>query len=227
MKKYSFLLIILLFGNVFGQYQKPSKDVMDVLNAPATPSTSVSPAKDKILLAEPLRYPPISELAQPMLRLAGLRINPNTNGQHRQPYFVKLSLKNIADGKETPVTLPQGAQIISPSWSADGKYVAFGNQTPSGIELWVLDTMNSKAKMMKNVRVNTAFGGFNWMPDQKSLLVNLVPQKRVAAPVYQNLTPTAPSIQETAGKTGAVQTFQDLLSTHPRRSEKFRRHFAE
>ncbi|HXG84024.1 MAG TPA: hypothetical protein VNI84_08355, partial [Pyrinomonadaceae bacterium] len=213
MKKFSFLLIILLFGNVFGQYQKPSKDVMDVLNAPVTPSSSVSPAKDKMLLAEPLRYPPISELAQPMLRLAGLRINPNTNGQHRQPYFVKLTLKNIADGKEMPVNLPQGAQVISPNWSADGRYIAFGNQTPSGIELWILDTSSGKAKMLKNVKVNTAFGRFDWMPDQKSLLVNLVPQKRGTAPVYQNLTPTAPSIQETAGKKGAVQTFQDLLKS--------------
>ncbi|MDQ3322699.1 MAG: prolyl oligopeptidase family serine peptidase [Acidobacteriota bacterium] len=213
MKKFSFLLIILLFGNVFGQYQKPSKDVMDVLNAPVTPSSSVSPSKDRILLAEPLRYPPISELAQPMLRLAGLRINPNTNGQHRQPYFVKLTLKNIADGKETRVNLPASAQVISPNWSADGKYIAFGNQTPSGIELWILDTASGKAKMMKNARVNTAFGKFDWMPDQKSLLVNLVPQKRGAAPDYQNITPTAPSIQETAGKTGAVQTFQDLLKS--------------
>ena len=88
---------------------------MDVLNAPATPATSVSPAKDKIALLEPLRYPPIAELSQPMLRLAGLRINPNTNGAHRQPYFVKLTLKNIADGKEMPIALPNGAQLISPS----------------------------------------------------------------------------------------------------------------
>lgn len=214
MKKFSFLLVILLCGGVFAQsYQKPPQNVLDVLNAPVTPTTSVSPAKDKILLAEPLRYPPISELAQPMLRIAGLRINPNTNGQHRQPYFVKLALKNIADGKETPIDLPQGAQVISPNWSADGKYVAFGNQTPTGIELWILDTASAKARMLKNIRVNTAFGKFDWMPDQKSLLVNLVPQNRGTAPAYQNLTPTAPSIQETAGKTGAVQTFQDLLKS--------------
>ncbi len=214
MKKFSFLLVILLCGGVFAQtYQKPPQNVLDVLNAPVTPTTSVSPAKDKILLAEPLRYPPISELAQPMLRIAGLRINPNTNGQHRQPYFVKLTLKNIGDGREIPIALPANAQVISPNWSADGKYVAFGNQTPNGIELWILDAASGKARMLKNVRVNTAFGRFNWMPDQKSLLVNLVPQKRAVAPAYQNLTPTAPSIQETAGKTGAVQTFQDLLKS--------------
>ena len=59
-----------------------------MLNAPAIPASSVSPTRDRIAILSPLRYPPISELAQPMLRLAGLRINPNTNGQHRQPYFV-------------------------------------------------------------------------------------------------------------------------------------------
>ncbi|MDQ6785744.1 MAG: prolyl oligopeptidase family serine peptidase [Acidobacteriota bacterium] len=191
-------------------YRKPPKEIEDILNAPALPVTSVSPAHDKILLATPLRYPPISELAQPMLRLAGLRINPNTNGQHRQPYFVNLTLKNISDGKETPINLPENAQVISPNWSADGKFIAFGNQTLTGIELWILDTATAKARMLKNVRVNTAFGRFDWMPDQKSLLVNLVPAKRAAPPTASGV-PTEPSVQETAGKTGVVQTFEDLL----------------
>jgi dipeptidyl aminopeptidase/acylaminoacyl peptidase len=210
-----FLLFAILFiaSNTFAQYQKPPKEIEDVLTAPAIPLTSVSPAKDKIALLEPLRYPPIAELAEPMLRLAGLRINPNTNGQHRQFYAVKLTLKNIADGKETAVALPAGAKIISPSWSADGKYLAAGNVTPNGIQLWIIDTATAKATLVKNALVNTAFGGFEWMPDQKSLIVNLVPAKRGAAPQYQNLVPTSPNIQETAGKSGAVQTFQDLLKS--------------
>jgi len=209
------LLLLLLFASkaFYAQgYKQPPQNVMDILNALSTPTTSVSPAHDKILLVESLRNPPISELAQPMLRLAGLRINPNTNGQHLQTYFVKLTLKNIADGRETPVNLPQGAKVISPNWSADGKYIAFGNQTPAGIELWILDTGSAKARMLKNVKVNTAFGRFDWMPDQRSLLVNLVPAKRGFAPTASGV-PTEPNIQETAGKTGAVQTFQDLLKS--------------
>jgi dipeptidyl aminopeptidase/acylaminoacyl peptidase len=196
-----------------GNYQKPPQSVMDVLDAPATPITSVSPMENQILLLEPLRYPPISELAQPMLRLAGLRINPNTNGRHRPNYFVKLSLKNIADNKEMKIALPENAQVLAPQWSADGKFIAFGNQTPNGIELWIVNTANGRAEQLKNVKINTAFGGFSWMPDQKSLLVNLVPTKRAVAPQSQNITPTAPSIQETAGKTGVIQTFQDLLKS--------------
>ena len=196
-----------------GSYQKPPKEIMDVLNAPATPATSISPAKDKIALLEPLRYPPISELAEPMLRLAGLRINPRTNAQHRQQYSVKVTLKNIADGKETAVNLPAGAKIISPNWSADGRYIAAGNVTPTGVELWIIETAAGKATKIKNAMVNTAFGGYDWMPDQKSLIVNLVPKNRGAAPGYQDLVPNEPSIQETAGKTGAVQTYQDTLSS--------------
>ncbi|HEX8566436.1 MAG TPA: prolyl oligopeptidase family serine peptidase [Pyrinomonadaceae bacterium] len=215
MRKLCLILFVLFVSSTAalaqGSYQKPPKDIMDVLNAPAIPATLISPARDKILIAEPLRYPPISELAQPMLRLAGLRINPNNTAQHRTQYFVKLTLQNISDGKQTPVNLPPNAQMISPQWSADGRYIAAGNLTPSAVELWIIETATGKANKVKNALVNTAFGNFYWMPDQKSLLVNLVPKTRGAAPGYQNVTPNEPSIQETSGKAGAVQTFQDLL----------------
>jgi dipeptidyl aminopeptidase/acylaminoacyl peptidase len=213
-KLHILLVALVLSVSAFaqGSYKQPPKEVMDVLNAPAIPAISVSPTRDKLALLQPLRYPPISEVAQPMLRLAGLRINPNTNGQHRQPYFVKLTLKNISDGRETPVTLPPDAKIISPQWSPNGKYLALGNITPTGIELWFVDTATGKAQKVKNVFVNTAFGGIDWI-DSGSLLANLVPAKRGNAPAYQNLTPTEPNVQETRGRTGAVQTFQDLLKS--------------
>ena len=134
--------------------------------------------------------------------------------KHRQPYFVKMTLKNVADGKEMPVTLPPNAQIIAPAWSADGKYLAAGNLTPNGVELWVIETATAKAKRLNGVQVNTAYGGgFTWMPDQRTLLVNAVPKQRGAAPGYQNLTPAGPNIQEGTGNGGAVQTFQDLLKS--------------
>ena len=207
-----FALLLPIVASGQGSYKQPPKEIMDVLNAPAIPSTSVSPSRDRIALLEPLRYPPISELAQPMLRIAGLRINPTTNGQHRQPYFVSLRLRNIGDGRETTVNLPAGARIISPQWSPDGKYLAAGNITPAGIELWIIEAATGKASKVKNVLVNTAFGGFGW-EDARTVSATLVPSKRGAAPGYQNLTPNEPNIQETTGRTGAVQTFQDLLKS--------------
>ena len=54
-------------------YRKPPQEVLDILNAPVTPTALVSPTRDKMLLVTGFRYPPLSDLAQPMLRLAGLR----------------------------------------------------------------------------------------------------------------------------------------------------------
>ncbi|MGE3467757.1 MAG: S9 family peptidase, partial [Pyrinomonadaceae bacterium] len=164
-----------------GSYKKPPQAIMDVLNAPSIPATSISPTRDKIALLEPLRYPPISELAQPMLRIAGLRINPNTNGRHRQAYSVGLRFKNVADGRETAVAVPAGAQLVSPQWSPDGKHMAVGNITPAGVELWIIDTATAKATKVKGVFVNTAFGGFDW-EDSKTISATLVPSKRGPAP---------------------------------------------
>lgn len=211
---YTAALTILMPIGLFAQgaYKKPAKEVLDVLNAPATPATSFSPARDKIALLEPLRYPPISELARPMLRLAGLRIDPTRNSQHRQPYAVGVTIKSIADGSEKKVALPAGVKIVSPQWSPDGKYIAAGNLTEAGVELWIIDTATAKATKVNNVLVNTAFGGYDW-ESPTTISATLVPANRGAAPAYQNVVPTEPNIQETVGRRGAVATFQDLLKS--------------
>jgi len=202
-------LSLLVIGQ--GSYKQPPKEVMDVLNAPVIPQTIVSPARDKVLILTPLRNPSIAELAQPMLRIAGLRINPLSNGLHRQAYFVKLSFKNIVDGKETSIVLPPNAKVFSPQWTADGRAIAVGNITPNAIELWVIDTATGRAQQIKNIKLNTAFGDFGWMPNQRDIIANIVPKARSAPPKYEDIVPTEPAIQETTGRRGAIQTFEDLL----------------
>lgn len=207
-----FFAVLLATTSAFaqGSYKQPPKEIMDVLNAPALAATSVSPGRDKIVLLTPLRYPPIADLAQPMLRLAGTRLNPNTNAPHLQGYAVSLTLKNISDGRETPVSLPAGAKISNPQWSPDGKYIAFGNITPSGVELWFVETATAKANKVKNVWLNTAFGGYGW-EGSTHISANLIPSGRGPAPAYRDVVPSEPNIQETTGRRGVVATVQDLL----------------
>jgi len=214
-------LIICLLGaallapgfNVQAQtgYQKPPKAVLDVLDAPANPFVSVSPAKDRMLLATTSRYPSISELAEPMLRLAGLRINPKTNGQHRAFRIVALTLKTIADGKETKITLPPGGNPGMPQWSHDGKQFALMNTMANGIELWIGDTATGKLRKLPGVTINAAYGDpVQWMPDSQTMLVQTVVANRGPAPVAPTV-PTGPNIQENYGKATPAMTFQDLL----------------
>ena len=96
--------LTLLFGAE--TYQKPPKAVLDVFNAPTTPALVLSPTHDFALDAQPVVYPPIAELAEPMLRIAGMRINPKTNGLHNVTFASSLKLGKIPEGTEIAVALP-------------------------------------------------------------------------------------------------------------------------
>ena len=54
--------------------------------------------------------PTIAELAEPIHRIAGARINPKTNGrQQRTGGTTGLTLKSIADGMEKKIIVPPTA----------------------------------------------------------------------------------------------------------------------
>jgi len=208
--------VILLFvstGLAQESYKKPPKEVLDVLNAPVTPNASLSPARDNILLLTGLRYPPLADLSQPMLRLAGRRINPASNSPHRFQYSVGMSLKRVADGSEVKIDVPPGAKITDVEWSDDGKQFAFLNTTPNRVELWVGDTATGKIRNLKAITINSVLGNpLTWMPDNHTLLVQLVPTARGAVPA-EPVVPTEPNTQESSGRPGPIRTYEDLLKS--------------
>ena len=210
------VLAILIIADIsFAQqgYKKPPKEVLDILHAPVTPGVSVSPTRDNIILSTGLRYPPLADLAQPMLRLAGRRINPAANSPHRYQYAVALTLKRIADGSEVKIEVPPNAKISGVEWSDDGKHFAFLNGTPNRVELWVGDTATGKIRNIRNVTINSVMGNaVSWMPDNRTLLVQLVPSTRGAAPATPPV-PNEPNTQESSGRPGPVRTFEDLLKS--------------
>src|SRR5687767_15708236 len=63
-------------------YLTPPKAIVDVLDAPPLPVVVVSPAGDTLALLKRPSMPSIAELSQPMLRLAGERINPARSEEH-------------------------------------------------------------------------------------------------------------------------------------------------
>ncbi len=208
-----FVVVLLMFSvSAFAQetYKKPPQAILDVLNAPLPPQVSTNPTRDTMVMADQRRYPPISDLAQPMLRLAGSRINPNTNGPHRGTYYVSLQLKKIPDGVETKVTLPPNARVSMPVWSFDGKQFAFTNTIANGIELWVGDTATAHARRIAGLMINAAYGESLQWADNRTLLVQSVRANRGKAPEKPAI-PVGPNVQETSGNAGPAPTYEDLL----------------
>ena len=79
----------LLFGQTgpqpptVAQYLMPPKEIVEAFDAPPLPQAMLSPSKQVIALISRRAYPTIADLSQPILRLAGARVNPKTNGPQR------------------------------------------------------------------------------------------------------------------------------------------------
>jgi dipeptidyl aminopeptidase/acylaminoacyl peptidase len=194
-------------------YQRPPRAVLEILDAPPPPAVAVSPTREHLLLIQGVRYPSIAEVAAPMLRLAGLRINPLTNGPHLTPRVVGLTVQTIADGSQKPVALPAGGHFGPPDFAPDGRRFALTNTAPHGIELWVGDVRGATIKQIPGVVLNTVYGEpVQWMPDGRTLLCQTVPPDRGRPPAAPPVPP-GPTVQESAGQAGPVRTFQDLLQS--------------
>ncbi|HEY6967683.1 MAG TPA: S9 family peptidase, partial [Candidatus Angelobacter sp.] len=214
---FAFFITLVLAHIMFGQtalhYQKAPKPIPEILDAPPTPFVFTSPKADYLLVADRLGNPPIADLAQPMLRLAGIRINPAINGRHHVPRLTGLHLIRIQDGKEQAIKLPVNAYIGNPEWSPDGQHFSFTNTTPTGIELWVGDTNSAAVHRISGIQVNAILGGpIQWMPDNHTLLVEAVSPNR-GNPPADTRVPDGPIIQESDGKKAPAATYEDLLQS--------------
>lgn len=191
-------------------YRTPPAAIADIVTRAPSPSVSVSPDGDQLLLVEREALPPVADLAKPMEKLAGLRLDATINDRHGPRSQVGLSLQDIATGAVRPVALPADADLAHLRWAPDGSKVVFTNTRADTVELHVLDTGTAKATRIMASGVNPIFQSPRWLPDGK-LLVLTVPAGRGAMP-ERSLTPSGPAIQEAVGGQQAQnRTYQDLL----------------
>jgi len=193
-------------------YQMPPQGLARLVDAPTTPGVSLSPDQTHMLLLHQPSLPSIAEVAEPELRLAGIRINPRNNGPSRSGSYNGLTLKAIDGGAERPVaSLPDGVRIRNVQWAPDGQHLAFTVDEAERIDLYVVDVAGTRARRLLDAPVNDAFYGtpFAWV-DARTLVVRTVPAGRGAAP-QEPLAPAGPVIQENLGEEAPARTYQDLL----------------
>ncbi len=201
------------FGAAQEPYRLPPPEIVSIVDEPPAPVASLDPTGATLLLAQGRAMPTIDDMAEPMVALAGYRLNPETNGRHNPTYYVSLQLMSVADGSTRDVELPTGARAGMPRWSPDGKRFAFAMYRDDGIELWAGDTASAGVRRLGRGRLNETVGSaIRWMPDNRQLLCRFVPDDR-AAPPERARRPVGPVIQETeSGRVSQVRTYQDMLT---------------
>lgn len=205
-------------------YLLPPPEIVAAIDAPNPPVSLGSPDRSRMVQVYFDAHPPVSMLARPFLRLAGIRVDPTIGARRRTGRISALTVVPY-DGS-SPVTLDTPADAVSlgfPTWSPDGRQVAFGVDAVDGVRLWVADVFTGQARQVGDVLLNDVvggggFGGFlgvpeaplRWSRDGASLLAWTIPAARAAIDSRSEV-PTGPIVEETAGKSSQMATFQDLL----------------
>jgi dipeptidyl aminopeptidase/acylaminoacyl peptidase len=97
---------------------------------------------------------------------------------------------------------------MQPVWSADGERFAFRNITAETVEIWVGSGQTGVVHRVPGARLNSMLPNvFQWMPDQKTLLVKLIPEQ-MGPPPLEPIVPTGPIVQNSDGKKGQSSTYE-------------------
>jgi dipeptidyl aminopeptidase/acylaminoacyl peptidase len=198
-------------GQAPSTYQTPPKAIVDILDAAPLPTVSVSPSRDVLALVSRRSMPSIAELARPMLRLAGMRINAANNAPHRAPAGTGITLRTIASGAERRVQVPADPHVAFIGFSPDGKRFAFSNTRSTRVDLHIGDVATGQARLV-DAALNTVSEGCEWLRDGSALLCTFVPAGRGPAPPAP-AAPSGPNIQENDGPAGPIRTYEDLLTS--------------
>lgn len=206
-------------------YQLPPQEIQEIVDAPPTPALSFSPKRDKILFLKRRALPSLSDLSRPELKLAGLRIDSDSNTRSRMSFYTGISIHSLLEdgslGEEREIVgLPESAKINYVSWSKDGLHLAFsireGQQEEDGcsmLGLWVADISTGQARRLfgpPEFSLNTIFDSYAWL-DESTLVACTVPTTRGEVPKKPK-TPSSPKIQSNEeGQVVQARTYQDLL----------------
>lgn len=190
----------------------PEEDILKILHAPQLPRTSISPTRTHMLLTDPITYPTLSELAGPMLKLAGMRVNPKNNYYHGSHGGTSPRVLAIKDGKTVPLNIPKDSEVLSTDWSVDGQRFALSVGFENRIELWMGD-INGNVEKVQDIILNPLLDqAVEWFPDQEKLLVRRI-SDRGATPQKPSI-PIGPKIIEDAGaKARSTYESRNLLET--------------
>ena len=210
-------LVLFAFLATYAQeklnYQQPPSEILDLVDVPLAPSVWITENTGYMILRYRDSYKTIEELSEQELRLAGLRINPNTNIGSRTTYYNNIKVKKTGEKEAKQVTgLPDHPRLSNFSWSPDETKIALTHTTPEGVELWLLDIAAAEAKRLTGPGLNANLRDvINWFKDGNSVLVKMLPEDQKELVNTAAMVPSGPTISSNEGKKAQNRTYQDLL----------------
>jgi dipeptidyl aminopeptidase/acylaminoacyl peptidase len=179
MKKVGICFILLFFlfksfGQQLSNYRIPSKEIARSVTSETTPEIIVSPTGDYLLQLRSPNYISINTLPDNEYRIAGITFNPQNFCRTRRLSATSLILTDIKKKTDFCIEgLPNNLLISNVTWSPDGRYFAFANETNSELELWICQVNQKKAWRLTNLKINALVNQtpIVWQNNSKGLLI--------------------------------------------------------
>ena len=211
-------------------YILPPAPIADYINRDKNFDTldEMSPDGDYFYFASTTELSTLKLMSQKIYRLAMLKVTPETNRELDYSTYGIYALKiySLKDRTGRPVNVPQGTFFSDPTWSPDGRKLAFLANLPKGSQVWIADAATAEARPLSEAFVMATLakrpetggrGGpsplrlIQWMPDG-SIATLLVPSDRGPEPP-NNPVPSSPMIRRSLPKPSPTATQPFLLQT--------------
>ena len=213
------LSILFFFSIIKSQenysYQKPPKEILELVDVRLPPRVLIDDNRSFIVYLYRDSYKSISELSDPEMKLAGLRLNPKSNSRSRTNYYNNImisKINQIGEGAKQVKGLPELPKLANIRWSPDQKKVAMTNTTKDGLELWYIDLKSLRAEKLTGPKLNASLGDvITWHQDSKNIIAKFKLKNPPEILDNENMVPTGPIISSNDGKKAQNRTYQDLL----------------
>ena len=194
-------------------YLTPPSAMVEILDAPPIPQAVVSPSGETVAMLHRRSMPTLAQLAQPMLRLAGYRVNPRTNGPHATGGLGhRITVTRLDDGTEQAFDAPPETSLGSLEYSPDGSRLLFLLTRYNGIEAWMMEVATGQVRPLSDTSVNAVWGDpCDWLDENATVVCRLKRSARGAPPSAPDV-PAGPNVQEHDGGEAPIRTYQDLLA---------------
>ena len=211
--------ILFFFGIIKSQenysYQKPPPEILELVDITLPPRVLIDENKNFMIYLYRNSYKSIDELSSPEIKLAGLRLNPNSNSRSRTNYYnnIMISKMDQIDKSAKQIKgLPKNPKLANIKWSPDQTKIAMTNTKEEGVELWYIDLEKLTAKKLTGPKLNASLGDvITWYQDSKNILTKFKLKNSPDIIDGEDVVPTGPIISSNDGKKAQNRTYQDLL----------------
>ena len=198
-----------------GGYRTPPDPLLKVMRAPLPPEVMVDPTGRTLMLIDSDPYPSIERVAEPYLKLGGVRIEPRTRARHDRSngYGIRtcvlgVSLVDVESRVSRRLALPADGCVGELAWSPDGRRFVFENTVADHVELWVGETETGHLRRIEGVRLSTILGtAVHWAGGSERLVAKVIPADQGPAP-ERSAAEAGPRISEAVAGKGESSTYE-------------------